>query len=834
MPHPVDAAFAYDALASAPPELPLASPWPIGRLLLHAILWSALIAASAVWHLRQSDQQQQALALQTATTTGAELMLLQRIEALNTEFTGLPELLQQRRVLRSGNNQTTVRLLSPGSPGSQSGTASDDSGTKAPDNTATILKQADGAVLRLRVPVTATPECLNCHRTRPYQLGSTIGAMEISVPLKDSSAQTGTRTALIALHILAWLTAMGLLWQHARGSNRSQAQIAALTQQLQQNDARYRADTEHLSSRLNRTNDALNGEADACKKQKERLTLFTQALQQTPVGIMVVDWLGHIQYANPKACEITEYSPDELISNDINLLCSADTDPENHHELTEAIRQGKYWQGQLFIRSRDGTLAEVSESAFPMEGQENYYSIIVFTRNDMLDFGEQTLRLLAYYDPVSHLPNRREFQHRLEFKIDQMESGHSQGFALVYLDLDDFGALNEKEGHQFGNKLLKTIGQRLRHSIRGKDVVGRLDADLFGIILSDVRQADIIGTVVSKIRAAINSPMHLEQRQLYITASIGVTVCPDDSNVADRLLHHADVALYRARRLGGQAIQFYAESVDALSADRIGLRRAIEEAIASDGFQLAYLPTRPVGGGAIDAAEILLRMDHPRLGEVPPETFLQVAEDTGLIISVGNWVFEQALREASARRRAGHPELPLTFNVSQRQLEQTDLPETLLRFAIDHSFPASHLGLEFREDALYNGDQQLILDNLSRLHEQGVRLVLDRFGSGLFSLRLLNNLPLNEVKIDRSFIHALGSDASSERIIATIINLARGLSLITIASGVETAEEERILKRHGCDRLQGKLCAMPMDNASLSSLLSETSTQTSQEEPRRR
>ena len=822
MPHLDDAVSARDTLASTSPTPHQTRPWPIGRLVLHALFWSALIAASGAWHLQQNEQQQQALALQTATTTAAELMLLQRIEALNTEFTGLSELLQQRRVLRSGSNQTTVRLLPPAGPASRPGAdkapkSTDDHGDK--HAAVTTFKQTDGTVLRLQVPITITPECLNCHRTRPYQLGSTIGAMEISVPLHHNDAQVDSRLIMILLHSLAWLTAMGLLWRRAHRSNRRQAQIAALTRRLRQSDLQHRADTEHLNSRLNRTNEALDGEADARKKQKERLTLFTQALQQTPVGIMVVDWLGHIQYANPKACEITEYTPNDLINSDIKLFCSADADPENYRELSQAIRQGKYWQGQLFIRTCDSTLVEVSESAFPMEGRENYYSIIVFTRNDTLDFGEQTLRLLAYYDPVSHLPNRREFQQRLEFKIEQMESGHSKGFALVYLDLDDFGALNDQEGHQFGNKLLKTIGQRLRHSIRGKDVVARLDADLFGIILSDIQHADIIGTVVSKMRTAINGPMHLEQRELHITASIGVTICPDDSSIADRLLHHADVALYRARRLGTQAIQFYAESVDALSADRIGLRRAIEEAIAADNFQLAYLPTRPVGGGDIDSAEILLRMDHPRLGEVPPETFLQVAEDTGLIISVGNWVFEQALREASTRRRAGHPNLPLTFNVSQRQLEQANLPETLLRFGIEHGFPSADLGLEFREDAIYNGDQQLILDNLSRLHEQGVRLVLDRFGSGLFSLRLLNNLPLNAVKIDRAFIHALGSDTSSERIIATIINLAKGLSLTTIASGVESNKEEQILSRHGCDRLQGKLCAMPMDSAGLSSLL---------------
>ena len=339
-----NAVSAHDALASAAHDLPLASPWPIGRLLLHAIFWSALIAASAAWHLRQNDQQQQALALQTATTTAAELMLLQRIEALNTEFTGLSELLQQRRVLRSGDNQTTVRLLSPGSQSSQA-SADGDPNSASGDDAHTILRQADGAVLRLRVPITVTPECLNCHRTRPYQLGSTIGAMEISVPMNDSNAPPGNRIALIALHALAWLAAMGLLWRHARRSNRSHAQIAALSERLQQNDARHRADNEHLSSRLSRTNEALNGEADARKKQKERLTLFTQALQQTPVGIMVVDWLGHIQYANPKACEITEYSPEDLISNDINLFCSADADPEKLSGIEPGDSAGKILAG---------------------------------------------------------------------------------------------------------------------------------------------------------------------------------------------------------------------------------------------------------------------------------------------------------------------------------------------------------------------------------------------------------------------------------------------------------------------------------------------------------
>jgi len=795
-------------------------------MLLYSGLWSAVVLASLAWHQYQGDRLQTELAVHTARTTASELMLIQRIESVSEGFSGLGNLLEQRRHLLPGTSEVAVRVVPLGGR-SDDAAAHNAPGLSLPDpqnrsgDSHTVVRQGNQRVLRLLTPITITAECLGCHRTRPYQLGAKVGDLEVLVPLHGDSDIMPAGWSLLTIHALAWSIGMLLLIRHALRGNHLQRQLHALDQHNRQSDARHRAHAERLSTRLDRTSQALDGETDIRKKQKARLTLFTQALQQTPVGIIVVDWLGHIEYVNPKACEITAFSPDELLHSDIGLFCSEETDPENYQELAQAIRQGKHWQGPLFIRTKDGTLTTISESAFPLEGSENHYSVIIFTRDDKLDFGDHTLRLLAYYDPITHLPNRREFRRRLEIKVEQAEKGISRGFALIYLDLDDFGELNAKEGHTFGNVLLRTVGQRLRHSIRSKDVVGRLEADLFGVILSDVEDADIISSVTAKMRAAVNSPLHLEDRELHITASIGVTVYPEDTDIVDVLLQHADVALYRARRVNNEAIQFYSESIDALSADRIGLRVAIEDAIATDGFHLAYLPTRPVGGGPTDSAEVLIRLDHPNLGPLAPETFLQVAEDTGLIIGVGTWVFNQALREATTRRRQGLPELPLTFNASQRQLEQPDLPETLVRLAGEHSFPIALLGLEFREDALYNGDQQIILDNLSRLHAHGIRLILDRFGSGLFSLRLLDNLPLDEVKIDRSFIHSLDSDPSGDRIIFAIINLARGLSLTTIATGVETEREEQLLERHGCDRLQGKLCSGPVEHAGLIALIKD-------------
>ncbi len=797
------------------------SPFPWRRTTLLLLLWTAVVAGSGAWHWHRIAQSQIEQTLTKARAVADELLFYQRQEAATGEYSGIIPLLEQRRLYHPQRDEARAELLPL--PGVDGAVADRPDLRKLQGGVGELhshFEQYGRRFMQLVVPVTVTQECMSCHVARGYQLGAVTGALAVTVPAR-SGAAGGSTDYWILLLVHSGLWSIGLIALLRRGATESYRvyQSDLLEQRLREVFVDCQDTADDLSARLSRTNQALDSETDARLKQRERLHLVTQALQQTPVGIIVLDRLGHIEYVNPKVSELTGYSPDELLSREIMVFQPKDMDAEPFEQLVEALKLGRHWQGELAMLRKDQHTITVSKSLFPLEGGVSLYSIIVFTPNDTVDFSKHTLRQLAYIDPVTHLPNRREFRRFMTAKTVAVDEGTEKGFALVYLDVDGFGAINDEEGPEFGDILLKIIGQRLHHSIRGKDMVARLDADLFGVLLTDVSSANTIATIISKMRDALDKPVILEGRNLAITASIGVSVYAQDAVVVDQLEKYADVALFRARRLGTQAIQFYAQSVEASSADRIAVRVSLEQALEQDRFDLEYMPMRPVGGKDIDGLEVLLRLDHPAFGRLPPESFLQVAEDTGLIIPMGVWVIHHAINEIRALEQQGGERPPLYFNLSRSQLQRPNLIFDLDHVALEKNIELSTLGVEFREEALNQDNRKVIVDNLKQLRDRGIQVTLDRFGSGMFSLRYLSDLPLTGVKIDRSFIHASVSDPSGERIIAAIINLAKSLSLETIAVGVETEEQEQLLLQHGCDRLQGGIVASPQGVDALSAML---------------
>ena len=434
-----------------------------------------------------------------------------------------------------------------------------------------------------------------------------------------------------------------------------------------------------------------------------------------------------------------------------------------------------------------------------------------------LSNANRKLHHMALHDSLTRLPNRSLLEDRICQAIASSERS-GKGFAVMFLDLDRFKTINDSLGHHYGDKLLQGVADRLSQALRAEDTVARLGGDEFVVLLVDVPTPTVAANVAQKLLDRLALPIAVEGQEQIVSVSIGISLYPEDGTQLRDLMSNADSAMYHAKKMGRANFQFFTPQMNAAAGARLALEKDLRRALDQGEFELHYQPKVDVASGAVHAMEALVRWRSPERGLVPPNEFIPVAEDIGLIIPLGAWVLREACRQNCAWQRAGLPPLRVAVNLSAYQFAQSNLPDFVAGVLAETGMAANCLELEVTESVVMHNPAEAALI-LERLHAQGIHISVDDFGTGYSSLSYLKQFRLDTLKIDRSFVRHISSDADDAAIVRSVIALAHSLRLRVIAEGVETDEQLAYLRHLGCDQYQGYLSSKPLPAAEFEAMM---------------
>ena len=555
------------------------------------------------------------------------------------------------------------------------------------------------------------------------------------------------------------------------------------------------------------------------RRREQRSDPLQAAFEQSPSGMLLVDSETlKIIAANPALRRSLDLTPPELGAMTLaELFTDESTDAD---ELIRRLRDpNPRMPARIRQRCKGGALQNVEVSGHVLEitGRR----VLCFTVNDVslrskveaqLLEKQQHLDHLAHHDQLTGLPNRLFLAAHLPGAIDEARSAR-QMLAVLFLDLDRFKHINDSRGHETGDKLLKTVAQRIRESMRTEDVVVRMGGDEFIVVLKNVQSADQVLEAASRINEALSKPVIVDGRPLVTTVSVGVSVFPRDGTDMGELLRHSDTAMYQAKDRGRNNYQLFNPSMDRKLKERIAVETSLRAALQNQQLDVHYQPIIDIQSSHAVALEALLRWKHPSHGYVPPERFIAVAEETGLIVPLGEFVLERVAEDIARWRKGGCTPIPVAVNISAVQLQRSNLPETIVKMTQKHGVKPSMLQLELTESAVFERREgrtgESNEDAVSRLRELGVRLAIDDFGTGYSSLSYLKRWRVDYLKIDRSFVRDLVTDLSDLAIVGAIIAMARHLNIQVVAEGIEGWQQLEKLRHLGCNFAQGYLFAKP-------------------------
>jgi len=487
----------------------------------------------------------------------------------------------------------------------------------------------------------------------------------------------------------------------------------------------------------------------------------------------------------------------------------------------------------LARRTPDGRVTYVSHTGKPIFDERGNFLGYRGVARDITArvAAEEELARMAHYDALTGLPNRGLLLGRLKRAMARADRAGTL-LAVLFLDLDQFKEINDSLGHAVGDAVLKAIAQRLEGCLRSTDTVARLGGDEFTILLEDLRGADEIAGVADKLLRAIAEPAEVAGQALHLSTSIGVTVYPLDDRNADTLLRNADLAMYHAKQEGRNNVQFFSHDMSERTEQRVDLVGRLRGALGRGELALHYQPQVDVRSGAITGVEALLRWHDPERGLVSPAQFIPVAEDTGLIVPIGEWVLREACAQAKRWLEAGLGPLTMAVNLAPRQFRQKSLVATVAGILADTGLPPHCLELEITESTMMHRAEEAAAC-LRELHALGVQISLDDFGTGYSSLAYLHRFPVHSLKVDQTFVRDIKSDRDDAAIVSTVITLARQMKLKSLAEGVETREQLAFLRTRGCDYFQGYLFCRPLPAAEIEALLAKSRAPVRRRRPRR-
>jgi len=452
-------------------------------------------------------------------------------------------------------------------------------------------------------------------------------------------------------------------------------------------------------------------------------------------------------------------------------------------------------------------------------GHRQQRTVLTYTPITELKQAEKEIEKLAYFDSLTGLPNRLLLKDRLDYAID-WALRERESLAVMFLDLDHFKVINDSLGHSAGDELLKSVAERLTGCMRKTDTVARLGGDEFVVILPNVKRISDVSSLSRKILYSLTSPFYIKEREVFTSTSIGISLFPDDGSDAETLIRNADLAMYQAKEHGRNASQFFSDEMNEKLLYRLEIETGLHHAIEQENFFLEYQEQVDLSSGTVTGVEVLLRWNHPEKGLLYPNRFLDIAEETGLIVPIGEWVIRTACQQNRRWRDLGLPPILVSINLSPRQLLHLDLVETIQNALHESRFEAESLQLEITEGSVKGHFKQIrtVLNELSSL---GVNIAIDSFGSGFSSLAQLQHLPLNKLNIDHSFIRKISNESKETAIIRSIIATAHNLGLEVIAEGVETEMQYNFLKRYNCNFIQGYHFNKPVPAAEMTTFLQQ-------------
>jgi diguanylate cyclase (GGDEF)-like protein/PAS domain S-box-containing protein len=551
------------------------------------------------------------------------------------------------------------------------------------------------------------------------------------------------------------------------------------------------------------------------------LNQFKNTLDQTLEAVYIIDPdTLRFTYVNEGAKRQTGYSQTELMQM-TPIDIRKDATLEGVKKILQPLLAGVLHSltYESVHRHKDGhdTPVEIFLQFIRQEGQTPRFLAIATDISERKAAQEQ-IEFLAFHDALTRLPNRLLAKDHLHQAVLAAERENTK-VALLFIDLDNFKTINDSLGHVIGDGLLKAVAVRLRECLSDADTLSRQGGDEFLIILNHVRDTESVSLVAEKILERIAEPFEIDQHELSISLSIGIAVYPDDGKDFDTLLKQSDTAMYQAKDCGRNTYRFHTDQMNIDAMEHLRMRNGLRRALANGEFVLHYQPQISLASGAVIGAEALIRWNHPELGMVAPGRFISVAEDTGLIVPMGDWVLREACRQSVAWRKAGLPELLMAVNLSAVQFKRGDVLKSVTQALAESGLEPALLELELTESILIK-DTEKVLATVRQLKSLGIKLSIDDFGTGYSSLSYLKQFDVDKLKIDQSFVRNMVDDPNDAAIVRAIIQMAQGLNLTTIAEGVEDERQLALLRLQHCDEVQGYHFARPMPADQFESFIS--------------
>ncbi len=551
------------------------------------------------------------------------------------------------------------------------------------------------------------------------------------------------------------------------------------------------------------------------KKIESQLNKLSLAIEYSSGMILITNAKGVIEYCNPFFYQFTGYTEAEVIGKKPNILKSDLTDPKIYKDLWTKIKSGKPWHGEFLDRKKNEDLYWCLQTISPIKDEHGIITNFVSIAHDISDrkHADETIKRLAFYDPLTTLPNRMLFKERLERALLQAKRSETL-FSVMYMDLDRFKAINDTLGHLVGDKLLIEVGKRIKNCLREQETVSRLGGDEFAIIILDIQNPSSAGRVAQKIIDTFTPPFNIDGHEIFISTSIGISVYPNDAEEMEQLIKQADDALYLAKGAGRNGYEFFSESSNSQSIRRLLIETNLRKALNRGEFSLNYQPKIDLKTDSVIGTEALLRWFNPAIGQVSPTEFIPIAEDTGLIVPIGEWVIAQACQDTQSWQKNHQIKLPVAINLSARQFQHDGLLEKIDTIIASSGINPSLLEFEITESMLMH-KPDLAIDVMQQFKLRGLKLSIDDFGTGYSSLSHLKRFPVDALKIDKSFVLDIATDQDDASIVKSVIALAHNMNLKVIAEGVEDKNQLDFLRNENCDQVQGFYFSPPENSEGL-------------------
>ena len=649
---------------------------------------------------------------------------------------------------------------------------------------------SDGDVLSSYMPITES--------------GRVVAVFELYSDIAPFIAQMrGLRNAVavtVGLSVLLlYLLLSYLIWHAKKIIDRQRSD-------LEDNNRLLESRVAERTKALEAANEKLREEVAERTRAEVDLRLAATVFESTGEGVVIVDRRQRILAVNRAFTDITGYAAEEAVGKMPSLLKSGRQNEAFYLSMWASVDQTGQWVGELWNRRKNGDVYPewLSVSAVRDNIGELTHYVGVFSDITALKTSQDRLEYLAHHDVLTGLPNRIQLGRQLSAAIgNARESG--QQFSILFIDLDHFKHVNDTLGHPLGDMLLHEVGVALRACLNDSAVVARVGGDEFVALLKPSVDADsdTATDAATAVLVALSEPFSVDEHQLSVGASIGIVRYPDDGETADILLAHADAAMYRAKAQGRNSWCVYGPEMSDRARDRLALGSSLRRAIEENRLFLEYQPQMDIATGCLVGVEALVRMRHPQLGVIGPAKFIELAEEDGTIRRLGLWVLRESCFAMARWRAAGVPVPKVAVNVSVSQLERSDLPEVLSRVLRETGLSPDCVEIEITESVIMNADDAI--GKLLQLRALGVSLAIDDFGTGYSSLSYLRKLPVQKLKIDRSFIVDMTHQINAVAVVRSIVGLGRNLGMKTVAEGVETEDQLALLRSEGCDVVQGFL-----------------------------